>query len=86
MEIEYTLQAREDLEYWKKANNNVVLRKIRTLIESIIETPYHGIGKPESLKHNLSGCWSRRISQEHPIIYEIDRDIIYILSIKGHYL
>ena len=58
MEIEYTLQAREDLEYWKKANNNVVLRKIRTLIESIIETPYHGIGKPESLKHNLSGCWS----------------------------
>lgn len=85
MEIEYTLEAREDLEYWKKTNNNIVLKKIRALIESIIQTPYEGIGKPELLKHNLSGCWSRRINQEHRIIYEIDDGIIYILSLKGHY-
>lgn len=55
MEIEYTLQAKEDLVYWKKVNNIVVLKKIRKLIESMLETPYEGIGKPELLKYNLSG-------------------------------
>ena len=50
MEIEYTLQAKEDLTYWKRVNNVVVLKKIRKLIEDILETPYEGIGKPEPLK------------------------------------
>jgi toxin YoeB len=61
MEIEYTLQAKEDLAYWKKINNIIVLIKIRKLLEVVIETPFEGIGKPEPLKHNLAGCWSRRI-------------------------
>lgn len=85
MEIEYTLEAKEDLAYWKKINKVVVLKKIRKLLESIIETPFEGIGKPEPLKHNLSGCWSRRIDKEHRIIYEVNEDIITILSMKGHY-
>jgi toxin YoeB len=85
MEIEYTLQASEDLAFWKKSNNAAVLKKIRTLIESISKTPYEGIGKPEPLKYGLSGCWSRRINQEHRIVYEVYTDKVMVLSMKGHY-
>lgn len=85
MEIEYTLQASEDLVFWKKSNNVAVLKKIRKLIESISENPYEGIGKPESLKYGLSGCWSRRINQEHRIVYEVFTDKVMVLSMKGHY-
>lgn len=85
MEIEYTLQASEDLAYWKKVNNQIVLRKIRKLIESILKNPFEGIGKPEPLKHNFSGCWSRRINQEHRLVYEVDTNLITVLSMKGHY-
>ncbi|TAE38958.1 MAG: Txe/YoeB family addiction module toxin [Sphingobacteriales bacterium] len=85
MEIDYTLQAKNDLAYWKKINNIIILKKIRNLIEVITNTPYHGIGKPEQLKHTLSGCWSRRINQEHRIVYFIRGNLITILSIKGHY-
>lgn len=85
MEIEYTLQAIEDLAFWKKSNNAVVLKKIRQLIESISETPHEGIGKPEPLKYGLSGCWSRRINKEHRMIYEPLTDKVIVLSMKGHY-
>jgi len=85
MELVLTLQAKEDLAYWKKTNNSIVLKRIRKLIESIIEAPFEGLGKPEPLRYNLSGCWSRRINQEHRIIYEVAKDEIIILSLKGHY-
>jgi toxin YoeB len=85
MEIDYTLQAKEDLAYWKKVNNVIVLKKIRKLIESILETPFEGIGKPEPLKYSLSGTWSRRISQEHRLVYEVTGKLITLLSMKGHY-
>ena len=85
MEIDYTLQAKEDLAYWKKVNNVIVLKKIRKLIESILETPFEGIGKPEPLKYSLSGTWSRRISQEHRLVYEVTEKLITLLSMKGHY-
>lgn len=85
MEIELTIEAFEDLAYWKKADNVGVLKKIRNLIESISETPYEGIGKPEALKHSLTGCWSRRINREHRIVYVIKDKKIIILSLKGHY-
>lgn len=85
MEIVYTLQASNDLAFWKKANNDSILKKIRELIESIIESPKKGVGKPEPLKHSLTGCWSRRITQEHRIVYEIHTDKIIVLSLKGHY-
>ncbi len=85
MEIEYTLQASEDLAYWKKVNNQIVLRKIRKLIESILKNPFEGIGKPEPFKHNFSGCWSRRINQEHRLVYEVGTNLITVLSMKGHY-
>ncbi|WP_373513400.1 Txe/YoeB family addiction module toxin [Persicitalea sp.] len=85
MEIEYTFQANEDLAYWKKTNNRKVLKRIRALIESLLENTFEGIGKPEPLKHDLSGCWSRRIDREHRIVYSIDGNTVEILSLRGHY-
>ena len=85
MEIKYTFKALEDLTYWKKTNNIIILKKIRNLLENIITTPYQGIGKPEPLKYNLSGVWSRRIDKEHRLVYEVENDTVTILSLKGHY-
>ncbi len=85
MEIEYTLQAKEDLDFWKKSGNASVLKKIRILIEAILRSPYEGIGKPEGLKYDLTGFWSRRINKEHRIVYEVVGDIIIVHSLKGHY-
>ncbi len=55
------------------------------MLESISIDPYKGIGQPEALKYNLSGAWSRRINKEHKLVYEVIDDIVYILSLKGHY-
>ncbi|MDP4290569.1 MAG: Txe/YoeB family addiction module toxin [Bacteroidota bacterium] len=80
MQIELTVRAAEDLAYWTKTGNKPVLKKIRILLESIIETPYSGIGKPELLKHELNGKWSRRITQSDRIVYQIIDDTIYVYS------
>lgn len=85
MEIEFTIQAEQDLNYWKRTNNISVLKKIRVLLENILETPFSGIGKPEALKHELSGKWSRRITQSDRLIYEIAGNKIYVFSLRGHY-
>lgn len=85
MEIEYTLQAKEDFDFWKKSGNASILKKIRKLIEAIQQFPFEGIGKPEVLKYNLTGCWSRRINKEHRIVYEVFDDKIIVHSLKGHY-
>jgi len=85
MEIELTTRAQEDLEYWSRAGNALVLKKIRTLLENILETPFSGIGKPELLKHELSGKWSRRITQSDRIIYQVIGNTVYVYSLKGHY-
>ncbi|MBP8155568.1 MAG: Txe/YoeB family addiction module toxin [Leadbetterella sp.] len=85
MEITYTLQAKEDLAYWKKVNNVIILKKIRKLLEVIIETPFEGIGKPEPLRYGLSGAWSGRIDKEHRLVYEVTDELITVLSMKGHY-
>jgi toxin YoeB len=85
MQIELTVRAEADLAYWQKTGNKPVLQKIRTLLESIIETPFSGIGKPEQLKHELSGKWSRRITLSDRIIYQVIDDTIYIYSLRRHY-
>lgn len=85
MEIEFTLKAQEQLDFWRKSGNVKILKKIRELLEIIPATPFEGIGKPEPLKYELSGTWSRRITNEHRLIYEVKDDVIYILSLKGHY-
>ena len=78
-------EAKADLDFWIKSGNKPVLKKITQLLESVSTTPYEGIGKPEPLKYNLMGCWSRRIDQEHRIVYEVHSDKIIVLSLNGHY-
>ena len=68
MEIIFSPQALEDLAYWKKLGNKIIQKKIQQLIESIQETLFEGIEKPEALKHNFSGKWSRRINHEHRLV------------------
>jgi len=85
VQIIYMPEAKAELDFWIKSGNKPVLKKITQLIESIIGNPYEGIGKPEPLKHGLTGCWSRRITQEHRIVYEVHTDKIVVLSLKGHY-
>ncbi|MDN5287364.1 MAG: Txe/YoeB family addiction module toxin [Mucilaginibacter sp.] len=63
MEIIFSPRAVDDLKYWKRSGNKTVQKKIEKLLEAILQNPYEGIGKPEPLKHNLSGAWSRRITQ-----------------------
>ena len=89
MQIDFSEKAKSDLDFWRKSGNKKILNKIYSLIEDIQLHPFEGIGKPEQLKHNLSGYWSRRINQEHRIIYEIINEntvnILSIISLKGHY-
>ncbi len=75
------------LNFWKKSGNKVIQNKIFQLITDIVKTPYTGLGKPEPLKHGLSGKWSRRITKEDRIIYEIDeaKNMVIIHSLRGHY-
>ncbi|WP_262492980.1 Txe/YoeB family addiction module toxin [Mucilaginibacter pineti] len=83
--MEFTRQADIDLDYFKKSGNKQAIKKIKELLQAIIDNPYSGIGQPEQLKHSLSGTWSRRINKEHRLVYEIDDNVVFILSLKGHY-
>jgi toxin YoeB len=86
MEIKYLPLAEEHLKYWRKSGNKQVQKKISSLIVDILKTPYAGIGKPEELKHELAGSWSRRITDEHRIVYQItENDTLEIQRLKGHY-
>lgn len=84
MEIAFVDAAISDLKYWKESNDKKILQRITQLIESIQKSPFQGIGKPEPLKHNLSGYWSRRINKEHRIVYRIENNRI-IISLRFHY-
>ncbi|GAA3971607.1 Txe/YoeB family addiction module toxin [Mucilaginibacter dorajii] len=87
MEIIYSDEAQEDIAYWKKSGNKVIQKKIQQLLSAIEQSPFEGIGKPEMLRHNLTGLWSRRINQEHRLVYEIleDTQTIKIHALRGHY-
>ena len=85
MEIVLLPNAEKDLEEWNLSSNKVVLKRIRQLLASIEQTPFHGIGKPEALKKQFSGKWSRRITDEHRLVYEVTSLFIKIYSLKGHY-
>jgi toxin YoeB len=70
MTIEFTEAGWEDFTWWIE-NDSDIVKKINELLKTIIKTPFHGLGKPEPLKYTLSGFWSRRISGEHRLIYQI---------------
>ena len=59
--------------------------KIQRLLQSVMQTPYSGLGKPEPLKHSLSGYWSRRIDMEHRLVYRIAGETLYVVSCRYHY-
>ena len=85
MQIILLGKSKNDLEEWKRSGNISVLNKIRKLLEDIQKTPFEGLGKPEALKYNLSGKWSRRITEKDRLVYEISGDEIKMYSLKGHY-
>jgi toxin YoeB len=80
----FTPQFREDLRSWVETDRRVALR-ILDLIEAILRDPFTGIGKPEPLKYVLSGCWSRRITQEHRLVYRVAGNRIDFLQAKYQY-
>lgn len=74
----------EDYLYWQKTDKKM-LKKINEILKDIERHPYEGIGKPEALKHSLSGYWSRRINLEHRCVYRIEANEIQIAQLRHHY-
>lgn len=85
MEVDFLDKALDDIDYWKKSGNKTVQSKIAKLLESICLTPYSGIGKPEPLKYELNGYWSRRITDEHRLVYTVRENRIKVISMRFHY-
>ena len=87
MEIVLLPQAQKDRDYCKKSGNKAIMERISALLKDIMEHPYTGIGKPEPLKYELAGKWSRRINAEHRLIYSVNENIItvYVFSMRYHY-
>jgi toxin YoeB len=86
VEIDFLDKALEDIIFWKNSGKIAVQNRITKLLESISKTPYSGIGKPEPLKYELSGFWSRRITDEHRIVYTVVNDRIKVISLRFHYI
>jgi toxin YoeB len=84
VKIVFSEHAWEDYLYWQRSNKKI-LRRINTLIKEIMRSPFQGMGKPEPLKHALSGYWSRRINDEHRIIYKITEEAVQIAQLRYHY-
>jgi toxin YoeB len=82
--LSWTEDAWNDYEYWQKTSKEKV-KQINKLIKAIKREPFDGIGKPEPLKHDLAGYWSRRIDQEHRLVYEVQEDAIIIVQCRFHY-
>jgi toxin YoeB len=69
--LDFTEKAKEDIAAHQKAGNKAGLKKLLKLLDELVEHPFTGTGKPEALKHDLTGCWARRINQEHRLVYEV---------------
>ncbi|MCO6559787.1 MAG: Txe/YoeB family addiction module toxin [Gilliamella sp.] len=80
----FTKDCWNDYLYWQE-NDKKILKRINELLKDISRTPFTGIGKPEPLKANLSGYWSRRIDAEHRLVYKIENNYILIISCRYHY-
>ena len=84
MNLIFSDKAWEEYMYWQNIDKQI-LKKINQLIKDIKREPFEGIGKPEPLKYELSGFWSRRISDEHRLVYEVSESYIAIVSCRFHY-
>lgn len=83
--IIYTQEALNDISFWKISGNDKIRKRITKLLQSIQQTPFEGIGKPEPLKYNHAGKWSRRITQKDRLIYEVSDKEIIVYALRGHY-
>lgn len=84
MKIIFSTRSWEDYLYWQKTNQEI-LKRINILIKEISRDPFRGKGKPEPLKHALAGYWSRRINEEHRIVYKVEGDSLFIAQVRYHY-
>jgi toxin YoeB len=80
-------QAKKHLALWEKSGQEKAIKKIERIFKELSENPYSGIGSPEQLKFDLTGCWSRQIDKKNRIIYIIKEEdvIVFVVSAKGHY-
>ncbi|MFC6379860.1 Txe/YoeB family addiction module toxin [Tatumella terrea] len=84
MKLTWSEEAWEDYLYWQDTDKKTV-KKINELIKDVSRTPFEGKGKPEPLKHNLAGFWSRRITSEHRFVYAVSDESLLIASCRYHY-
>jgi toxin YoeB len=84
MRLEFKPQAFEDLQFWVQADPKLAKRLLR-LIEETLRDPFGGVGKPEPLRGELSGWWSKRIDQEHRLVYQVEGGRLIIAQARGHY-
>jgi toxin YoeB len=84
MTVTFAASALADYKAWA-VEDRKIFDRINVLVQDIVRSPFSGLGKPEGLKHNLSGYWSRRITHEHRLVYKVTDDTIFIASCKFHY-
>lgn len=84
MRLVFTPHGWEDYQYWQAADRQT-LKRLNRLRDDTLGDPFSGIGKPEALRHVLAGCWSRRIDEEHRMVYLVDGDDLVILQARYHY-
>lgn len=82
--VVFSAKAFEQYRYWQE-NDQKTLRKLNQLLQECQRTPFAGTGKPEPLKGDLAGLWSRRITQEHRLLYEVDANNVFVTSCRYHY-
>lgn len=84
MKLIFAEQAWEDYLFWQETDKKI-LKRINALIKDTTRTPFEGIGKPEPLKNALSGYWSRRINEEHRMVYKVEDDSLFLAQLRYHY-
>ncbi len=80
----FTSKFREDLQYWTRHDRRIALR-VLDLVEDVMRSPFDGIGKPEPMRFDFAGCWSRRVSAEHRLVYEVTGEFITFIQARYHY-
>ena len=84
MNLTFTPDGWDDYLYWE-TTDKAVLRRLNRLIEDTLRTPFEGLGQPEQLRHQLAGCWSRRLTEEHRLVYRVTADAVVVLMARYHY-
>lgn len=84
MNLSFVPGAWEDYLYWQAHDKNM-LKRLNKLIQETMRTPFDGIGKPEPLRFDMAGCWSRRIDQEHRLVYKLENGALIVLQCRYHY-